>query len=77
MERTDGASGPGRLPPLTGAERAAGWRVYLSRFPFVAESERLRHALERTTLWELRPDWLRLIDNGQGFGHKEEWRPGS
>ncbi|GAA2295264.1 hypothetical protein Scani_17420 [Streptomyces caniferus] len=68
-----GLQGRGRCRPLAGAERAAGWRVYLERFPFVAASDRLRDALERTTLWELRPDWLRLIDNGQGFGHKEEW----
>ncbi|MEU8787349.1 hypothetical protein [Streptomyces sp. NPDC048637] len=68
-----GLQGRGRCRPLTGAERAAGWQVYVERFPFVAASDRLRAALERTTLWELRPDWLRLIDNGQGFGHKEEW----
>ncbi|MGW7492035.1 pyridoxamine 5'-phosphate oxidase [Streptomyces sp. NPDC054786] len=68
-----GLQGRGRCRALTGAERAAGWRVYLERFPFVAASDRLRDALERTALWELRPDWLRLIDNGQGFGHKEEW----
>ncbi|MFG2490067.1 hypothetical protein ACGFSD_03190 [Streptomyces caniferus] len=68
-----GLQGRGRCRPLAGAERADGWRVYLERFPFVAASDRLRDALERTTLWELRPDWLRLIDNGQGFGHKEEW----
>ncbi|MGW3013874.1 hypothetical protein ACWC9R_34345 [Streptomyces sp. NPDC001219] len=68
-----GIQGRGRCRPLTGAERAAGWQVYVERFPFVAASDRLRAALERTTLWELRPDWLRLIDNGQGFGHKEEW----
>ncbi|WJY39893.1 hypothetical protein QT196_22885 [Streptomyces sp. P9-2B-2] len=68
-----GLQGRGCCRPLTGAERAAGWQVYIERFPFVAASDRLRAALERTTLWELRPDWLRLIDNGQGFGHKEEW----
>ncbi|MGW8556396.1 hypothetical protein [Streptomyces tubercidicus] len=68
-----GIQGRGRCRPLTGEERAAGWQVYVERFPFVASSDRLRAALERTTLWELRPDWLRLIDNGQGFGHKEEW----
>ncbi|MGY5082470.1 pyridoxamine 5'-phosphate oxidase [Streptomyces nigrescens] len=68
-----GLQGRGRCRPLTGAERAAGWQVYVERFPFVTASDRLRAALERTTLWELRPDWLRLIDNGQGFGHKEEW----
>lgn len=69
-----GLQGRGRCRTLTGAERAAGWRTYTERFPFVEASDRLRAALERTTLWELRPDWLRLIDNGQGFGHKEEWQ---
>ncbi|MEJ8649763.1 hypothetical protein WKI65_17125 [Streptomyces sp. MS1.AVA.3] len=68
-----GLQGRGRCRTLAGAERAVGWRIYLERFPFVAASDRLRAALERTELWELRPDWLRLIDNGQGFGHKEEW----
>ncbi|MGY4973967.1 pyridoxamine 5'-phosphate oxidase [Streptomyces nigrescens] len=68
-----GLQGRGRCRPLSVAERAAGWQVYVERFPFVTASDRLRAALERTTLWELRPDWLRLIDNGQGFGHKEEW----
>ncbi|WP_327225273.1 hypothetical protein OG229_16645 [Streptomyces platensis] len=68
-----GLQGRGRCRPLTGAERAAGWQVYVERFPFVTASDRLHAALERTTLWELRPDWLRLIDNGQGFGHKDEW----
>lgn len=71
-----GLQGRGRCRVLAGAERAAGWQVYLARFPFVAGSERLRGALERTSLWELSPDWLRLIDNGQGFGHKEEWSRG-
>ncbi|WP_330823764.1 pyridoxamine 5'-phosphate oxidase [Streptomyces bugieae] len=69
-----GIQGRGRCRPLSGAERAVGWRAYTRRFPFVEADERLRAALERTTLWELRPDWLRLIDNGQGFGHKEEWQ---
>ncbi len=68
-----GLQGRGRCRVLAGAERAAGWRIYLERFPFVAASDRLRAALERTELWELRPDWLRLIDNGRGFGRKEEW----
>ncbi|MFG2225945.1 pyridoxamine 5'-phosphate oxidase [Streptomyces sp. NPDC048644] len=70
-----GLQGRGRCRVLAGDERAAGWAAYTGRFPFVAADERLRAALERTELWELRPDWLRLIDNGRGFGHKEEWRP--
>ncbi|WEB41133.1 pyridoxamine 5'-phosphate oxidase family protein [Streptomyces yunnanensis] len=69
-----GIQGRGSCRRLDGDERAAGWRAYTARFPFVAADERLRAALERTALWELRPDWLRLIDNAQGFGHKEEWR---
>ncbi|MFE6691398.1 pyridoxamine 5'-phosphate oxidase family protein [Streptomyces sp. NPDC057743] len=68
-----GIQGRGGCRPLSGDEREAGWRVYTARFPFVAADERLRAALERTALWELRPDWLRLIDNARGFGHKEEW----
>ncbi|MET9295385.1 pyridoxamine 5'-phosphate oxidase family protein [Streptomyces sp. NPDC003077] len=70
-----GVQGRGTCRRLEGAEREAGWRAYLARFPFVAADPRLTAALERTALWELRPDWLRLIDNGQGFGHKEEWHP--
>ena len=71
-----GVQGRGGCRPLDAGERAAAWRLYTERFPFVVANERLRGALERTTLWELRPDWLRLIDNGQGFGHKEEWERG-
>lgn len=70
-----GLQGRGRCRELTGTARATGWNAYTGRFPFVAGEERLRAALERTALWELRPDWLRLIDNGRDFGHKEEWRP--
>ncbi|WP_030673306.1 pyridoxamine 5'-phosphate oxidase [Streptomyces rimosus] len=68
-----GVQGRGVCRRLAGADRAAGWRTYLERFPFVAADDRLTAALERTALWEVRPDWLRLIDNGRGFGHKEEW----
>ncbi|MEV5507544.1 pyridoxamine 5'-phosphate oxidase family protein [Streptomyces orinoci] len=70
-----GLQGRGRCRVLGGAERAAAWAVYRARFPYVERSERLRRAVESTELWELRPDWLRLVDNGRGFGHKAEWRP--
>ncbi|MEU1817113.1 pyridoxamine 5'-phosphate oxidase [Streptomyces roseifaciens] len=68
-----GLQGRGTCRRLEGAEREAGWRAYTERFPYVDHNDRLRQAMERTDLWELRPDWLRLIDNGQGFGHKTEW----
>ncbi|WP_037605806.1 pyridoxamine 5'-phosphate oxidase [Streptacidiphilus rugosus] len=54
-------------------ERAAAWAAYTERFPFVTEDDRLGAALAATALWELRPDWLRLVDNRLGFGSKEEW----
>lgn len=68
-----GIQGRGTCRRLTGAERAAAWRTYAARFPYVEASDKLRGAMERTDLWALRPDWLRLIDNARGFGHKEEW----
>jgi uncharacterized protein len=68
-----GIQGRGRCELLTGDQREAGWAAYTARFPFVADDPRLREALRRTDLWALRPSWLRLIDNGRGFGHKQEW----
>nr|WP_243639337.1 pyridoxamine 5'-phosphate oxidase family protein [Streptacidiphilus pinicola] len=64
-----------RLPEGS-PERAAAWAAYTQRFPFVTHDERLAAALAATDLWELRPSWLRLIDNGRGFGVKTEWSAG-
>ncbi|MGI5339317.1 pyridoxamine 5'-phosphate oxidase [Streptomyces sp. CA-181903] len=69
-----GVQGRGTCALLNGAERAAAWDAYRARFPYVERSERLRQAMDRTEFWELRPDWLRLVDNGRGFGHRTEWR---
>ncbi|MFB7512377.1 pyridoxamine 5'-phosphate oxidase [Streptomyces sp. NPDC056144] len=72
--RLTGLQGRGRCHRLAaGAERDAAFAAYADRFPFVRENARLREALAATALWELRPAWLRLIDNGRGFGHKTEW----
>ncbi|GAA0385031.1 pyridoxamine 5'-phosphate oxidase family protein [Streptomyces luteireticuli] len=68
-----GIQGRGTCRRLDGAERAAAWDAYRSRFPYVEGSDRLRQAMERADLWELSPRWLRLVDNGRGFGHKSEW----
>lgn len=68
-----GVQGRGTCRLLEGADREAAWHAYSTRFPYVERTDRLRQAMERTGLWELRPDWLRLIDNGRGFGHKTEW----
>ncbi|MCC3777159.1 pyridoxamine 5'-phosphate oxidase family protein [Streptomyces sp. UNOB3_S3] len=68
-----GVQGRGTCRLLEGADREAAWHAYSARFPYVERTDRLRQAMERTGLWELRPDWLRLVDNGRGFGHKTEW----
>lgn len=59
---------------LDGRERARAWLLYVARFPFVASGNVvLTGALAKTALWEIEPEWMRLIDNRLGFGHKEEW----
>lgn len=45
---------------------------YLSKFSFIADSHKLRGAVERQTLYGFSPSWLRLIDNRRGFGWKME-----
>jgi uncharacterized protein YhbP (UPF0306 family) len=71
----------GRAHVLSAAERATGLEVYLTRFPNVrrllepsgSEAERQIGArLARTPLWRLRPSRIRVIDNREGFGWKEE-----
>ena len=59
---------------LTGAARNRAWALYVTRFPFVATGDvLLTAALMKTALWCIEPEWVRLIDNRLGFGHKEEW----
>lgn len=65
----------GTCRQLDGAARRRGWALYTARFPFLLlGSQVLTAALAKTALWQIEPDWMRLIDNRLGFGHKEEWR---
>jgi uncharacterized protein len=68
-----GLQGRGACWRPDGGSLDAARTAYDRRFPFVAESPRLVEALSRADYWEIRPDWLRLIDNTVGFGHKTEW----
>jgi uncharacterized protein len=63
----------GRCRLLTGDERDRAWQVYTARFPFLL-TDKFTPALAKTELWCLEPEWMRLIDNRLGFGHKEEWK---
>ncbi len=47
----------------------AAWERYLAKFPFAQE---FQAEVSRSNFYELTPSWARLIDNGQGFGHKQE-----
>lgn len=60
--------GNGRI--ATGKEAAEGWAVYLRRFGFVVT---LASEVKKTRLYCFTPEWVRLIDNRRGLGHKEEW----
>jgi len=65
----------GRCGQLTGAERARAWEIYTARFPFLLQGNAaLTAELAKTAMWCIEPEWMRLIDNRFGFGHKEEWK---
>lgn len=70
-----GIQGRGWCSPVNTAEHAAAWQIYTARYPFVIrQALNLQAALSRTTLWLVRPSWIRLVDNTRGFGFKQEWR---
>lgn len=52
-----------------GAPWQAAWALYAAKFPFAAGFEA---ELARSNFYALTPRWARLIDNAQGFGHKDE-----
>lgn len=72
---------------LTGVAAPVGLRefpaaamLYGRKYPFANllksadDPGALAKAMASTTVWKLVPDWIRLIDNGRGFGFKEEIR---
>jgi uncharacterized protein YhbP (UPF0306 family) len=64
----------GRCWLLKGDARDRAWARFVKRFPFLNHGHvELRLALEKTALWAIEPDWVRLIDNRVQFGHKTEW----
>lgn len=53
-----------------GPDWEIGWETYAAKFPFVKE---LKDIVAGNSLYVFIPQWLRLVDNTQGFGFKEEW----
>jgi uncharacterized protein len=57
-----------RVPEGPAWENA--WERYLAKFPFVSD---LQVEIQANALYVFTPHWIRLVDNRQGFGYKQEW----
>jgi uncharacterized protein YhbP (UPF0306 family) len=64
----------GHCTALSGAAARHARQVYLAKFPFIAQSKILAAMLHVVTFYKITPVWIRLTDNTQGFGHKDELR---
>ena len=73
----------GRVEVLTGAARLAGLAPYLAKFhdvkalfekPRDRNEETIAERLKAANLYQLRPAFIRLIDNSRWFGFKTELR---
>ena len=74
LDRITGLQGTGTCVLVRGAARVHALEVYAHTFPGMLDaSAEVRAGVAASAVWRLRPDWLRLIDNARGFGHKEEW----
>jgi 4-hydroxy-3-polyprenylbenzoate decarboxylase len=54
----------------TETEQEKAWTLYTKKFPFV---EGLKGIVTENLFFVFHPDWIRVVDNAQGFGHKDEW----
>jgi uncharacterized protein YhbP (UPF0306 family) len=48
----------------------SAWRLYREKFPFVRA---LKTIVAQNQMYVLTPTWIRLVDNAQGFGFKQEY----
>lgn len=55
-------------------EWRAAWQLYLEKFPFVDD---LEEVIAANQLFAFSPIWIRLVDNRQDFGYKQEWEVGT
>jgi uncharacterized protein YhbP (UPF0306 family) len=52
-----------------GPDWQAVWGLYARKFVFVTD---FQAEISRSNFYVFTADWMRLIDNSRGFGHKEE-----
>ena len=53
-----------------GAQWDEAWKRYAAKFPFVSS---LKEIVGQNVMYVFVPSWIRLVDNRQGFGFKQEW----
>ena len=49
----------------------SAWRHYQGKFRFVRS---MKTVVAQNRLYVFVPNWIRLLDNSQGFGYNKEWR---
>jgi uncharacterized protein YhbP (UPF0306 family) len=62
----------GTCSPLAGQAVKTARDIYLRKFPFIQQNKLLLVMLNTVAFYQITPGWIRLINNSQGFGHKEE-----
>jgi uncharacterized protein YhbP (UPF0306 family) len=69
----------GRAVLLEGRPAEQARSVFITKYPYAATMLKLAttdvSAASRTAgvrIWRLVPEWIRLLDNSKGFGHKDE-----
>lgn len=62
---------------LAGQTARTARAIYTAKYPFISRNKLLQLMFLKVTFYQIKPTWLRLIDNSLGFGHKEEfhWPP--
>ena len=74
----------GQVEIVSGAGRVKALALYLKKFPQIdalyaaprdEHEETIAKRLQAANFYCIKPDFIRVIDNGQGFGYREEFTP--
>jgi uncharacterized protein YhbP (UPF0306 family) len=67
----------GDCTELAGQTARIARAIYAAKYPFISCNKLLQLMFLKVTFYQIKPTWLRFIDNSLGFGHKEEfhWLP--
>jgi hypothetical protein len=74
----------GQVSVVEGAERAKALAIYFKKFPQIdvlyakpkgEHEETIAARLKAANFYKITPEMIRVIDNAQGFGYREEFVP--